>query len=79
MEVDSKLSYDLRDHWQIGLENYAFLGPVHGQVPGITPNNSTFLVTDFQVAKWDIHLGIGQVRGQIPDKLVVKAIIGVPI
>ena len=79
MEIDSKLSYQLREHVQVGLEHYAFLGPLHGHAPGSAPNNSTFLVTDFPLSKWDIHLGIGQARGEIPDKIILKAIIGVPI
>lgn len=78
-EIDSKVSYHLRDHLEFGVENYDFLGPLRSNVPGINPNHSTFLVTDFQVSKWDIHLGIGQARGAISDKLILKAIIGVPI
>ena len=78
-ELDSKLAYRVGDHVQVGLEHYAFNGPLHGQSSAITPNRSTFLVTDFTVSRWDINFGVGQARGNIPDKLIVKAIIGVPI
>ena len=78
-EIDSKLSYQVRENLQFGLENYASLGPIHGQATGVVRNNSTFLVTDFSLSKWDIHFGVGQVRGNVPDKLIFKAIIGVPI
>ena len=78
-EIDAKLSYRVNSRVQIGVENYSFLGPLHGHAPGITPNRTTFLVTDFSISKWDINFGVGQVWGDIPDKLIVKAIIGVPI
>ena len=79
LELDGKLAYQVRDDLRFGIEHYAFLGPIHGSTATAAPTRSTFLVTDFSVAKWDIQFGIGQARGAVPDKLIVKAIIGVPI
>ena len=78
-EIDAKLAYQVRDGLQFGAEHYAFLGALHGGTPGVVCTKSTFLVTDFPFAKWDIHLGVGKVVGDVPDKLILKAIIGVPI
>lgn len=78
-ELDSKLSYKVSDRLKIGVENYSFLGPLHGRAPDIIPNRATFLATDFSISKWDINFGIGRVSGEIPDKVVIKAIIGVPL
>ena len=77
-EVDAKLAYAFDKELSIGVEHYAFLGPLHGEATGFAPNRTTFVVADFTVAKWDINFGIGRARGDIPDSIIVKAIIGVP-
>ena len=79
LELDSRVAYRLRDRVQLGVENYAFLGPVHGDTPGINPSRTTFIVSDFAIGKWDINLGIGSAYGNIADKAIIKVIIGVPI
>ena len=79
VELDSKLAYQMGNDVNVGIEHYAFLGPIHGSSTAASPSRSTFVVTEFPVAKWDIHLGIGQARGAVPDKVIIKAIIGVPI
>jgi len=78
-EIDAKLAYKLNDHWQLGIEKYSFLGPLHSRVAGMNPSHSRFLTADFSIAKWDLNVGVGQARGDVPDKLIVKAIIGIPI
>ena len=79
VELDSKLAYQIHEELSFGIEHYAFLGPLHGRTEIAAPSRSTFFVTDFSLAKWDIHFGMGQARGAVPDKLIFKAIIGVPI
>lgn len=77
-EIDTKLAYAFDKELSIGVEHYAFLGPLNGEVIGFAPNRTTFVAADFAVAKWDINVGIGRARGDIPDKIIVKAIVGVP-
>ena len=78
-EIDGKLAYKVKDDLQFGVEHYAFRGPLHGSAPGFMPSRTTFLVSDFSLGKWDFNLGIGRASGDVPDKVIIKAIIGVPI
>ena len=78
-EIDGKLAYKVRENLQFGVEHYAFRGALHGNVVGFMPSRTTFLVSDFAVGKWDINFGIGRASGDVPDKIIIKAIIGVPI
>lgn len=78
-ELDSKVSYKINDGFQLGVENYKFFGRLRGSSQDAIPNRTTFLITDFSISKWDINFGVGRVSGNIPDRLVIKAIIGVPI
>ena len=78
-ELDGKLAYKVSSDLQFGVEHYAFKGALHGNVPGFLPNQTTFLISDFTIGKWDINFGIGRASGNIPDKVILKAIIGVPI
>jgi hypothetical protein len=78
-EIDGKLAYKVKEDWQFGIERYEFLGALKGRVPGFMPAHTTFLVSDFAIGKWDLNLGIGWARGDVPDRVLLKAIIGVPI
>ena len=78
-EIDGKLAYKVSKELQLGVEHYAFRGALHGTVPGFLPSRTTFLVSDFALGKWDINFGIGRAYGDVPDKVIIKAIIGVPI
>ena len=82
-ELDFKATYRLKPEaqggLQLGIENYRYLGPLRNQGLPQSRTTSTFLVTDFSAGKWDLNVGIGRSTGATPDKVVFKAIIGVPI
>ncbi len=82
-EIDSKISYRLKPEtkgdWRIGVENYAFLGPLRQQTGPSTRTSSTYLVSDFSFKHWDFNVGFGKASRVSSDKWVVKAIIGVPL
>jgi hypothetical protein len=82
-ELDTKITYRLKSEehggLQVGLENYRFLGTLRNQGLPYSGTATTFLVADFSLGKWDLNVGIGRSAGLTPDKVVVKAIIGVPI
>lgn len=78
-EIDGKLAYKVSQNLQFGVEHYAFRGALHGNIAGFMPSRTTFLVSDFAIGKWDINFGIGRAFGDVPDKVIIKAIIGVPI
>ena len=82
-ELDSKVAYRLSSaeegEVQIGIENYAFLGPLRTQTGVPTKTASTFLVADFSFRRWDFNVGLGKASGTTTDKWLVKAIIGMPL
>ena len=78
-ELDGKLVYKVSNDLQFGVEHYAFRGALRSAVLGFLPSRTTFVVSDFTVGKWDINFGNGRAMGNVPDKVIVKAIIGVPI
>ena len=78
-EIDSKIAYQIRAGFQVGIENYSFLGAIHNDPSQPQSNHANYLAADFNLGKWDFNVGIGHTSGQSPDKTVLKAIIGVPI
>ena len=84
LEIDSRVSYRLRadgDHaMDLGLEHYAALGNVSNLYGSDLRTTTTFVVLDFSVPSgWDFDLGVGVASGATGDRLVLKAIFGVPI
>jgi hypothetical protein len=77
-EIDTKIAFQVRESLQLGIENYAFLGPLHDAQNQSQSSVSNYLVADFGAGKWDFNVGIGHVSGQSSDKTVLKAIIGFP-
>jgi hypothetical protein len=82
-ELDTKISYRLspshESELRVGLENYAYFGPLRQQLSSASKFAATYLVADFNVKTWDFNLGLGKVRGASADRWVVKAIFGVPL
>ena len=82
-ELDGKVAYRVstaeEGEVQIGIENYAFLGPLRTQTGLSTKTASTFLVADFSFRRWDFNVGLGKASGTTTDKWLVKAIIGMPL
>ena len=82
-ELDSKVAYRVTSTQegdvQIGIENYAFLGPLRTQTGLSTKTASTFLVADFSFRRWDFNVGLGKASGVTTDKWLVKAILGMPL
>lgn len=82
-ELDTKVAYRLTPEQEgdvrVGVEHYAFLGPLRSQAGINAQTSSTFLVTDFSFRRWDLNVGLGKASGATTDKWLVKAIIGVPL
>lgn len=81
-EIDTKLAYRIGGSTEkpvsVGLENYAYRGAVSGPTKGLNKNQMTFVALDFGFKEWDFNVGVGRSTGVTEDKLLVKAIIGVP-
>lgn len=82
-EIDTKLAYRLTPEQQgdvrVGIENYAFLGPLRRQAGPSTRTSTTFLVGDFSFKGWDFNVGLGKPTGATPDQWLIKAVIGVAL
>lgn len=82
-EIDAKVAYRVAGgqalDLQLGLEHYAGLGTLKNLYASDERTALTFLVADFGFKGWDFNLGLGQATGATQDKVVLKAIIGVPL
>ena len=78
-EIDTKLAYRVRDGLQVGIESFSYLGEIHNNANLPQSSQATYLTTDFDFGKWDFNFGIGYASGQTIDRIVLKAIIGVPL
>lgn len=77
-EIDTTIKYKVRDGLQVGVENYSFLGAIHSDPDQPRHSQSNYMVGDFSMGKWDFNVGVGYSTGQSPDRVTMKAIIGVP-
>jgi hypothetical protein len=81
-EIDTKLAYRIGGSTEkpvsVGLENYAYRGAISGPLKNLNKNQMTFVAFDFGFKEWDFNVGVGRSTGVTEDKLLVKAIIGVP-
>jgi hypothetical protein len=78
-EIDGKVSYQIKPGLQIAWENYSAMGAIKKEVGQPLSNSTNYLVSDFDLGKWDFNVGIGHATGQTTDSTVLKAIIGVPL
>lgn len=81
-EIDGKVAYRVAGgqamDLQLGVEHYAGLGSLKNLYASNERTAMTFLVADFGFKGWDFNVGLGQATGATQDKVVLKAIIGVP-
>lgn len=78
-QLATKITYTLREGFDVGLENYNSLGDSRRLGDLGQNDQEVFAVVDKSFGKWDLDLGVGRGYGRPEDGWVVKAIIGVPI
>lgn len=78
LEIATKASYAVTPGFSLGVENYTGVGEFRRLGRLGSSEQSTYLVADTHVGKWDLNLGVGRGYGANPDRWTVKAIIGVP-
>ena len=82
-ELDMKVSYQVSTEkvkeLRFGVENYTYLGLLRRSELPSNRTTTTLLVGDFSLGKWDFNVGVGKAFGVTQDKLVVKAIVGIPL
>lgn len=79
LEIATKASYDVAPKLALGLEAYNGVGELR-RLGRFASSDQTVLATaDVGLGKWDLNLGAGRGFGTNPDRLVLKAILGIPI
>ncbi|MBS0480476.1 MAG: hypothetical protein JSR79_14405 [Proteobacteria bacterium] len=78
LEVATKASFAVTPGLSLGVENYTGVGEFRRLGRFGSSEQSTYLVADTHVGKWDLNLGVGRGYGGNPDRWTVKAIVGVP-
>jgi hypothetical protein len=78
-EVFGQALRSFGEDFAVGIEHYSSLGRLSNPTFGSQSEQITYLVTDFKTKHhFDIHLGIGHGWTSPTDKLVFKALIGIP-
>lgn len=79
LEIATRISRAISKSVAIGIESYNGVGEFRRLAVFGGSDQSTFVVIDTKVGRWDLNLGVGHGYGAAKDGLIVKAIIGVPI
>jgi hypothetical protein len=79
LDLDAKVSYALSKTLAVGFETYNGAGEF-GRLGDFGHSEaSSFATIDKSFGRWDVNFGIGSGYGGNRDRLIIKAIIGVPI
>lgn len=79
LELDAKISHAITHEVALGVETYNEAGALQSLGHFGSGDHSSFAVIDTSYGKWDLNLGLGSGYGGNPDRLILKAIVGVPI
>jgi hypothetical protein len=79
LDLDTKLSYALSKTLSLGFESYNGAGEFRSLGRFGQSDQSSFVAMDTSFGRWDLNLGVGAGYGSNPDRLIIKAILGVPI
>lgn len=79
VDVDSRIAYAVTRKLTLGIESYNGVGDLKALGHLGQSEQTLFLTMDHPIGRWDLNLGIGRGYAANPDRLIVKAIIGVPI
>lgn len=79
LEIASKLGYSLSDKVSVGIEGYNGVGPLKALGRFGSSDQTVLATADLSLGRWDVELGVGRGFATNPDRLIVKAIVSVPI
>lgn len=77
MEIDTKLSYKLAEHFAFGAESYDEIGELKA-LGGAGQTHNIYGTIDTDLRGWGLNLGLGWGMTRDSDGLVAKAIVSVP-
>jgi hypothetical protein len=78
-QLATKVAYHVTDRTSIGVESYNGLGGGRSFGRFSEADQQTYLAVDTSLGRWDLNLGVGYGYGNPEDRLILKAVIGVPI
>jgi hypothetical protein len=78
-QLATKAAYKLTEKTAIGIESYNGLGGGRAFGRLSETDHQTFLALDTSLGRWDLNLGVGYGYGHPEDRLIFKAVVGVPI
>jgi hypothetical protein len=78
LEIDTKLSYAIKQDYAVGLESYNGTGSINTPLRTAQQNQNLYMVLDTDIGGFDLNLGIGRGFTPISDKWVAKAIVSIP-
>ncbi len=79
LDLDTKISYSIAHQLAVGVESYNGAGELRSLGHFGRSDQSSFVTLDATRRKWDLNVGVGSGYGGNPDRLILKAIVGVPI
>lgn len=79
LDLDTKLGFELVPHLALGLESYNGAGPLRSPGDFGHSEQTAFAALDADLGAWGLNVGVGWGYGENADRLVLKAIVSVPI
>ncbi len=79
LQIATQLFYALGKRTSVGVETYNGVGEFRALGRLGSSDQTSFVAINQAFGRWDLNLGVGRGYGSNPDRLIVKAIIGVPI
>jgi hypothetical protein len=78
-ELATKLMHSIGNGASLGIESFNGMGELRSPGHFGDSEQAGFIVLDKSMGRWELNLGAGMGYGTSPDRLILKAIIGVPI
>ena len=79
IELATKLMHSIGHGASLGIESFNGMGELRSPGHLSDSEQAGFVVLDRPIGRWELNLGVGVGYGSNPDRLILKAIIGVPI
>ena len=79
VELTTKLMRSIGNGASLGIESFNGMGELRSPGHLNDSGQAGYIVLDKSIGRWELNLGAGAGYGSNPDRLILKAIIGVPI
>jgi len=78
-DFDTKIGYRVSPKWTLGIESYNGVGAFKALGHFGASEQSTYLVVDTHLGKWDINFGVGKGYGANADSVIIKSVVSIPL